>query len=138
MGAAISVLSSLDRIGTYVIPATDHSKPRHDLKRPWDHIRSAAELEDVRIHDLRHTYASIGASAGFGLPVVGRLLGHASPMTTQRYAHLADDPLRRASEAIGDSLMRALEANVSRLRELLDKVEVTLDSSLPLAGAEAG
>jgi hypothetical protein len=63
---------------------------------------------------------------------------HASPMTTQRYAHLADDPLRRASEAIGDSLMRALEANGSRLRELPDKVEVALDSSLPLAGAEAG
>jgi integrase len=107
-GAAVSVLSSLPRMGPYVIPGTDHGKPRHDLKRPWEHIRSAANLNGLRIHDLRHTYASIGAGAGFGLPIVGRLLGHASPMTTQRYAHLADDPLRRASEAIGDHLMRAL------------------------------
>lgn len=107
-GAAISVLSSLDRICAYVVPGSDLSKPRHDLNRPWNHIRSAAGLEDVRIHDLRHTFASIGAGANFGLPVVGRLLGHASATTTQRYAHLADDPARSASEVIGDSLMRAL------------------------------
>ena len=95
--AAISVLSSLGKVGAYVIPGTDQNKPRHDLKRPWGHIRSAAKLEGVRIHDLRHTYASIGAGAG-----LGRLLGHTSTTTTQRYAHLADDPLKRESEAIGD------------------------------------
>jgi len=107
--AAVSVLASLERTGTYVIPGNDPNKPRHDLKRPWDHIRAAAELGDVRLHDLRHTHASIGAGAGFGLPIVGRLLGHASAATTQRYAHIADDPARRASEAIGAYLAGALD-----------------------------
>lgn len=111
-GAAVAVLSSLEHLGSCVVPGTDPNKPRHDLKRPWDHIRAAAGLEDVRLHDLRHTHASIGAGSGFGLPVLGRLLGHASPMTTQRYAHLADDPLRRASEAIGDHLVRALRGEI--------------------------
>jgi integrase len=106
--AAISVLDSLDRAGACVIPGDDLDRPRHDLKRPWDHIRAAAQLNDVRLHDLRHTHASIGAGAGFGLPVVGRLLGHASAATTQRYAHIADDPARRASEAIGAHLAEAL------------------------------
>ena len=106
--AAIAVLSSLQRLGHFVIAGVGPTRPRHDLKRPWDHIRSAANIDDVRIHDLRHTHASIGAGAGLGLPIIGRLLGHASPMTTQRYAHLADDPLRRASELIGDHLTKAL------------------------------
>ena len=105
---ALAVLSDLPRVGSYVIMGDDPEKPRHDLNRPWMLVSKRSGLKGVRLHDLRHTYASIGAGAGFGLPVVGRLLGHASPMTTQRYAHLADDPLRRASEAIGDSLMRAL------------------------------
>ena len=107
-GAAIAVLSALRPTGSCVVPGTSGDRSRHDLKRPWEHIRAAAALDDVRLHDLRHTHASTGASAGFGLPIIGRLLGHASPMTTQRYAHLADDPLRRASEAIGDHLVRAL------------------------------
>lgn len=107
-GAAIAVLSSLERTSVYVVPGTNPNRPRHDLKRPWDHIRTAANLVDVRLHDLRHTHASVGAGAGFSLPIVGRLLGHTSPTTTKRYAHLADDPARRASEAIGDHLTRAL------------------------------
>jgi integrase len=67
-------------------------------------------LEDVRLHDLRHTHASIGAGVGLGLPIVGGLLGHKSTQTTQRYAHLADDPLRRAAERIGDELNRTLRS----------------------------
>ena len=107
--AAISVLTTLDKVGTCVIPGEDLVRPRHDLKRPWDHIRAAAGLDDVRLHDLRHTHASIGAGAGFSLPIIGRLLGHASAATTQRYAHIADDPARRASEAIGAYLVEALD-----------------------------
>ena len=106
--AAIEVLTTVPRIGTYVVPGAGLDMPRHDLKKPWSHIRRVADLEDVRLHDLRHTHASIGACAGLGLPIVGGLLGHKSPQTTQRYAHLADDPLRRAAERIGDELNRAL------------------------------
>ncbi|RMH27057.1 MAG: integrase, partial [Planctomycetota bacterium] len=58
----------------------------------------------VRIHDLRHTYASYGINQGQNLAVIGRLLGHSKILTTQRYAHLADDPLRRANEEIGATL----------------------------------
>lgn len=105
---AIAILESMGRTDRYVIPGDIPSQPRHDLKRPWTHIRAAADLEDVRLHDLRHTHASIGAMAGFGLPIVGKLLGHASSMTTQRYAHIADDPARRASDAIGLTLVRMM------------------------------
>ncbi|MBG6148695.1 integrase, partial [Labrenzia sp. EL_142] len=106
--SAIAILESMDRDNRYVIPSDIPSQPRHDLKRPWTHIRAAAKLDDVRLHDLRHTHASIGAMAGFGLPIVAKLLGHASAMTTQRYAHIADDPARRASDAIGMSLERMM------------------------------
>lgn len=97
---ALRVLETLPRLGPFVIPGDDPMKPRSDLKRPWTAIRKHAGLEGMRIHDLRHSFASVGAGSGLGLPVIGRLLGHAQASTTARYAHLADDPLRRASEAI--------------------------------------
>jgi integrase len=103
-GAAIDILKSMPRRDFFVIPGEKRGQPHHDLKRPWDHIRHAAGLEDVRLHDLRHTHASFGVASGLGLPVIGRLLGHASPLTTARYAHLADDPVRRASAIIGAKL----------------------------------
>ena len=63
---------------------------------------------DVLLHDLRHSFASLGAGSGMGLPIIGALLGHKEARTTQRYAHLADDPLRAASEAIGGQIAAAL------------------------------
>jgi integrase len=102
--AAVDILKSLSNRDVYVIPGDVKGRPRHDLKRPWDHIRHAAALPDVRLHDLRHTHASFGVASGLGLPIIGRLLGHASPLTTARYAHLADDPVRRASDIIGTKL----------------------------------
>ncbi len=67
----------------------------------WAAICRTAEIKDCRIHDLRHTYASILASSGLSLPIVGALLGHTQPGTTARYAHLYDDPLREATERVG-------------------------------------
>jgi integrase len=69
-----------------------------DLQHPWRRIRARAVLNDVRIHDLRHTYASNAVSSGMPIQMVGRLLGHTQLQTTMRYAHLADDPVRRAAE----------------------------------------
>jgi len=69
--------------------------------RAWLAICTAAEITGVRIHDLRHSFASVLASAGHSLPVIGALLGHSVPTTTARYAHLYDDPLRAATEAAG-------------------------------------
>jgi integrase len=65
-------------------------------------------LTGVRLHDLRHTYASFGAGGGLGLPIIGRLLGHSELTTTARHAHLDHDPLRRASEAIAGRIAAAL------------------------------
>lgn len=63
-----------------------------------------SEIEDYRMHDNRHTHASYLVSSGMSLAVVGRLLGHTNPMTTQRYAHLADDPLREAAEIMAKKM----------------------------------
>ena len=74
---------------------------RVEIKAAWRAICKAARIRDLRIHDLRHSYASQLVSAGFSLPTIGALLGHTQPATTHRYAHLADDPLRRATETVG-------------------------------------
>jgi integrase len=105
---ALAVLSALPRVGSYVIPGIDPERPRADLQRPWAAVTKRAGLEGLRIHDLRHGFASVGAGGGMGLPIVGKLLGHASPATTNRYAHLDADPLRKASNAIGATLEAAL------------------------------
>ena len=108
---ALAVLNGAERIGPFVIPGDVPEQPRHDLKRPWDIVTKLAKLIGVRLHDLRHTYASFGAGSGLGLPIIGRLLGHAQPATTARYAHLDNDPLRRASEAIAGGIAAALQGN---------------------------
>jgi len=116
--AALQVIADLDKIGDYVIagqkPPTaegeeePEDKPRSDLQRPWALVSRCAGLKGVRLHDLRHTFASYGAAGGLGLPVIGGLLGHADSKTTARYAHLGSDPLRRASEAISSEISAAL------------------------------
>ena len=75
--------------------------PQRDLKKFWASICKAAAIEGARLHDLRHTYASVLASSGLSLPVIGALLGHSQAATTHRYAHLLDDPLRTATERAG-------------------------------------
>lgn len=117
---AMAVLAGLPRIGAYVVAGqaagTDSEKPRADLNKPWRAIRKRAGLDGVRIHDLRHTHASIGAGAGLGLPIIGKLLGHTKASTTQRYAHLDNDPLRRASENIGSRIAAAMGERVKRVK----------------------
>jgi integrase len=80
------------------------SGPLIGLHKIWDGIRDAAKLPGVRIHDLRHTFASAGVGSGYGLPVVGRILGHTSWQTTERYSHLADNPIRTAVNAISGEI----------------------------------
>jgi integrase len=85
----------------WVFPGRIAGEPREGIKRAWEEIRKAAKLPDLRVHDLRHSYASILASGGLSLPIIGALLGHTQPSTTARYAHLFDDPLRAATERVG-------------------------------------
>ena len=70
------------------------------LHFPWGRIRKRAGLDDVRLHDLRHSFASGGLLVGEGLPMIGKLLGHSQVQTTARYAHLADDPVKAAADRI--------------------------------------
>jgi integrase len=109
---ALEVLKSIERSGIHVIAGESagrpNEKPRSDLKRPWAMITKHAGLDGLRIHDLRHNFASFGVGGGTGLPIVGKLLGHTQAATTQRYSHLDSDPLRRASESIGAAIASAL------------------------------
>jgi len=78
------------------------------LNKEWSRIRIAAGISDVRVHDLRHTYASFDAAGGVGLPLIGRIPGHRQASTIQRYAHLADTPLRAAANVIGSEIAASL------------------------------
>jgi integrase len=108
---ALELLATIPRIegNPYVIPGRKAEAHLVNLEKPWRRIRARAGLEDVRLHDLRHSFASVGAAAGYGLPVIGALLGHTQAATTHRYAHLAADPLRQATDAIGRRIAEALE-----------------------------
>lgn len=126
---AIEILANIPRIlgNPYVVPGKNPGRPITSLQDSWERIRDrvsamesekvaakkespdeAVNIEDVRIHDLRHTFASVGVSQGLSLPVVGSLLGHSQPSVTQRYAHLAEDPRIDASEQIASTLARSL------------------------------
>ena len=108
--AAQAVLASIPRLeaNPYVIAGARDGAPRADLKKPWAAVTKAAGLEGVRLHDLRHSFASFGAGASLGLPIIGKLLGHSQASTTQRYAHLDADPMRRAVNAIGETISAAM------------------------------
>ena len=110
---ALAVLNGTTRVGAYVIAGqssgTEDEKPRSDLKRPWAMVTRHAKLDGLRLHDLRHNFASFGAGGGMGLPIIGKLLGHSQPATTQRYAQSQDaDPLRKASNTIGNTIAAAM------------------------------
>lgn len=130
--AALAVLNAIPRVkdNPYIIlgerrprkrgEAKPGPAPRADLKRPWAAISKAAGLTDVRIHDLRHSFASMGAGASLGLPIIGKLLGHTQAATTARYSHLDADPLRRAADIIGGQIAAAMSgrnADVMQFRQ---------------------
>jgi site-specific recombinase XerD len=81
-------------------------QPVQEIRRFWIRIQTEARLPNVRIHDLRHTFASLLVSGGASLEMIGKLLGHTQMRTTQRYAHLMDSPLRAGVDAVAD-IMKA-------------------------------
>ena len=106
----LGLLSSLPHLGgnPYVLPGEKLGAHLVNVEKTWRRVRTLADLADVRIHDLRHSFAAIGAGSGLGLPIIGALLGHTQASTTARYAHLAADPLRAANEAIGRRIAEAM------------------------------
>lgn len=117
---AFRLLAEADRVqdNPYVCFGAHHGKRLVGLQRPWERIRKAAKLPGVRLHDLRHSHAATGAGLGLGLPILGKLLGHTQASTTQRYAHLADDPVRQAAERIAGEIGAALAGSQGEVAEM--------------------
>ncbi len=107
---ALQVLSDVKRVkgNPWVITGARPGAHLTDLQHPWQRIRKRAGIEDVRIHDLRHTFASVAVAAGYGLPMIGKLLGHTQVQTTARYAHLAAEPMTAAANSVAGVLGRVL------------------------------
>lgn len=107
---AVEVLEKIERVekNPWVIVGTKPGARLSDLQPFWQRVRARAGLKDVRIHDLRHTFASTAVAAGQGLPMIGKLLGHTQVQTTARYAHLAADPVKDAAERVASNLAQAI------------------------------
>jgi integrase len=115
---AMDLLQSLPKLAgnPHVFPGKLLGRPLYDLKDPWEKIRDVAGLKGVRIHDLRHSWASQAAAAGLSLPIIGAILGHTEPSTTARYSHLANDPLKAAADMVAEKITEAMN------KPLADKV----------------
>jgi integrase len=112
---AIAVLADLPRLdgNPYVIAGQKEGAALVNLEKPWRAIRKAAGLDDVRLHDLRHAFASVAASSGMGLPIIGKMLGHSQPATTARYAHLESDPVKAAAAVVAGRIAAAMAGGSS-------------------------
>ena len=112
---ALAVLADLPRVegNPYVIVGNVAGARLVNLEEPWRAIRKLAGLNDVRLHDLRHAFASVAAASGMGLPIIGKMLGHTQAATTQRYAHLASDPVKAAAATVAAKIADAMKGNSS-------------------------
>jgi integrase len=112
--AVADMLKEIERIegNPWVITGKKEGARLTDLQHPWRRVRARAGLDDLRIHDLRHSYASGALALGEGLPMIGKLLGHTQVQTTARYAHLANDPVKAAAGKVSDFIASvAMRAN---------------------------
>jgi integrase len=111
--AAIEVIEGQRRTrlegNDFVFPGVKAGGHLANLERPWINIRKVAGLADVRLHDLRHTFASHAVMRGMALPLLAKVLGHASTYTTQRYSHFSVDPIIQAAEEVAKPLAKLLE-----------------------------
>jgi integrase len=114
---ARQLLAAIAPESGYVFPSPRVAgAPRENVKVAWAELCQAAGITDARLHDLRHTYASLLVSSGQSLPIIGALLGHTQAQTTMRYSHLLDDPLRAATETVGSILAGKPSAVVVRIK----------------------
>jgi integrase len=106
---ACEVLASVTPIEgiAFVFPAATGDSHFQGVEKVWRNVRAAAGFPTLRLHDLRHSFASVGLARGDALPVIGAILGHADVKTTSRYAHLADDPVKVAADGISKSVQAA-------------------------------
>jgi integrase len=121
-GAAVEVLQATPRVGPYIIAGAVDGQPFKNLSRSWIVARKFAGLGDVRLHDLRHSYASLAAGRGVSLQMIGKLLGHRVAATTARYSHLAREAAATVNDGLGATMTEAIAkgkappANVVKLK----------------------
>jgi integrase len=111
---ALEVLSLLPRIdgNPFILPGDRDGQHFNGPQKAWQRIRALAQLDDVRIHDLRHAHASIAVAGGESLYIVGKVLGHSQAVTTQRYAHLAIDPVLAAADRTARRIAAAMNKQI--------------------------
>ena len=107
--AAIEVLKTIPRVGPFIVAGANEGEPYKNLSRAWSIARKYSGLDDVRLHDLRHSYASLAAARGISLQMIGKLLGHKTSTTTARYAHLARDAVAAVNDELGAAMVAAIE-----------------------------
>ena len=117
---ALATLQAIPRLQDNPFVICGERPRRHlvNLQKPWRRIRAVANLDDVRLHDLRHSFASVSAASGHSLVLIGKMLGHSQPATTARYAHLANDPVKAASDAVGSHIAAAMNTGTSEIVDL--------------------
>ena len=117
--AAVSVLAALPRVpgNPWVIPGAKPGGHLSNLNDHWLRVRARAGLDGVRIHDLRHSFASRALALGESLPTIGRLLGHGQVATTARYAHLARDAVKASASRVADSIAGDIRTRAPRPRD---------------------
>jgi integrase len=108
----LEILSGLPHIegNPNVFPGTREGAAIGALDKVWFRVRAAANLQNVRLHDLRHSFASMAVAGGLSLPVIGALLGHKHTATTARYAHLSANPIRAANDLVGTRIAAAMKS----------------------------
>jgi integrase len=107
--AALEVLRTIPRRGPYIIAGAIDGRPLKNLSRSWIIARKFVGLHDCRLHDLRHSYASLAAGRGVSLQVIGNLLGHRLPQSTARYAHISRDVVAAVNDELGAVMQAAIE-----------------------------
>ena len=107
--AAIEVLRTTPHVNDFIVAGARRDTSYQNLSRAWARARKYAGLDDVRLHDLRHSYASLAAGRGVSLHMIGKLLGHRDPATTQRYAHLARDVVQAVNDELGAAMQAAIK-----------------------------
>ncbi len=115
----LSLLSELPRAAgnPHVIPGDKVASHLVGIQKVWTKVRRAADLDDVRLHDLRHSFASVSARSGASLLIIGKVLGHSTTAATARYAHLNDDPVRHAAENVSRQIEESLSIRTLKTGE---------------------
>lgn len=126
-----------DKKNPWVLPGRTKGSPLVGLPHAWERIRARAGLQELRLHDLRHTFGAFGSGMGLSLRMVGSLLGHTQPQTTQRYAHIADNPRKEAAAKIGEKIAASMRGKRGRVIALPEHPRGRVKSGKPRKAAGA-